>query len=373
MVRLILIVATLMFAVVPLYAQEEKGYVNFGGDYFSAGSTVVFDSDGVDDLFMAGETVRGEQAISGSAHLAGRKVTMAGAVGSDAYLAGVDVSLDGPVAGDATLAGYNVSVGKVGGDLRISGADLVITGPVSGYALIAGDEVWFEAVVGGDVSLAARELDFGEGARIDGKLTVYEEDSGELEIPAGVVPEERIERRDISEWWEATGDMRVWNWRRAVGRFLIGIIIVAAIAALIAAIVPQRLAELRRGILDHPFRNFWFGFLAQSILIGSSILLMMTVIGLLVAPAAVLITLICAFAGYVVAVYAFGVGLMQMFGRPEPYSIGTRALAAGVGALVVGVIALIPLLGWLFVLALALAGVGSIAIWLLRPSFFATS
>ncbi|MCP4318536.1 MAG: hypothetical protein GY789_21620 [Hyphomicrobiales bacterium] len=370
--RLILIVATIIFTVAPLAAQEEKKYVNIGGDSFRAGKTVVFNSDGVDDLFMAGETVRGERAISGSAHLAGRKVTMAGAVGGDAYLAGMDVSLDGPVSGDATLAGYNVRVGQVGGDLRISGANLVISGPVSGYALIAGDEVQFEAVIAGNVSLAAREVDFGEGARIDGRLTVYEENSGAVEIPAEVVPETRIERRNISEWSEATGDLKLWSWRRAVGRFLIGIFIVAAIAALIAAIVPQRLADLRRGILDHPFRNFWFGFLAQSVLIGSSILLMMTIIGFVLAPAAVVITLISAFAGYVVAVYAFGVGLLLTFGRPEPNSIGTRALAAGAGALVVGVIALIPILGWLFVLALALTGVGSIAIWLLRPTFFAT-
>ena len=372
MARFILIAVALMFAAAPLAAQEEQKAVKFGGDSFQAGGTVIFNSDGVDDLFMAGGTVRGERAIAGSAHLAGRRVTMTGAVGGDAYLAGMDVSAEGPVAGDATLAGYNVRVGDVGGDLRISGANLVISGPVSGHALIVGDEVRLEAVITGDVSLTARKLDFGKGARIDGTLTVYEEKSGEIEVPAAVVPEARIERRKSSEWSEATGDVKLWSWSRAVGRLLIGIIMITAVAALIAAIMPQRLAELRRNILDHPFRNFWFGFLALSVVFGSSILLMLTVIGLVLVPAALLITLISALAGYVVAVYAFGVGLLLTLGRPEPESIGTKAQAAAVGALVAGIIVLIPVLGWLFVLALALTGAGSIAIRLFRPAFFAT-
>lgn len=360
-----------VFAVSPLAAQEKKDYFDFSGDRFLAGATAVNDAEGVDDLFMIGETVRGNQAIAGSAHLAGRKVIMKGAVGGDAYLAGMDVSLDGKVAGDATVSGYNVQVGEVVGDLRISGANLVISGPVSGYALVAGDEVRFESVIKGDVSLTAREVDFAEAARIDGKLTVYEEQVGELEIPAQVAPEDRVERREISEWSEAATELQVWDWRSALTSFLTWVVIIAGIAALIAAIVPQKLADLRRCILDRPFRTLWFGVLAESVIVGLTIILMFTVIGLLLAPATVLIALVSAFAGYVVAAYAFGVGMLMAIGRPEPHSIGTRALAAGVGALVVGLIALIPFIGWLFVLALALAGVGAIAIWLFRPKFFA--
>ena len=63
----------------------------------------------------------------------------------------------------------------------------------------------------------------------------------------------------------------------------------------------------------------------------------------------------------------------MLIGQNEPDSIGTRAMAAGVGALAVGLIALIPFLGWLFAIALALTGVGAIAIWLFQPKFFAAT
>lgn len=372
MCRFLLAAIMLVFAISPLAAQENEDYFDFNGDRFLAGATAVNDAEGVDDLFMFGETVRSEQAIAGSAHLFGRKVIVTGAVGGDAYVAGMDVSLDGPVAGDATVSGYNVDVAEVVGDLRISGANLTISGPVSGYALVAGDEVRFESVIKGDVSLTAREVDFAEGAQIEGKLTVYEEQAGEVEIPAQVIPEDRIERRSVSEWSKAASDLEFWDWRSAVSRFLIGVVVIAGIAALIAAIVPQKLADLRRRILNRPFRTLWFGILAESVIVGSTIILMLTGIGLLLAPATLVIALVGAFAGYVVAAYAFGVGLLMALGRSEPNSMGSRALAAGVGALVVGLIALIPLIGWLFMLAAALTGLGSIAIWLFRPQFFAT-
>jgi len=192
-----------------------------------------------------------------------------------------------------------------------------------------------------------------------------------VEISAQVISEDRVERREISEWSEAANELNVWDWRYALTRFLLGVVIIAGIAALIAALIPEKLADLRRCILDQPFRTLWFGILTESVIVGSTIILMLTVIGLLLAPATVLLALVSAYAGYVVAAYAFGVGLLKAFGKSEPNSIGTRALAAGVGALVAGLIALIPFIGWLFVLALALTGVGSIAVWLLRPKFFA--
>ncbi len=149
-----------------------------------------------------------------------------------------------------------------------------------------------------------------------------------------------------------------------------GVIAVSVIASLIAAILPETLADLRRSVLDRPLRNLWFGFLAQSALVGSAILFAMTLIGMVLVPAVILLALVGGFAGYVVAVYAFGVGLLLLFNRPEPDSIGERAVAAGIGALVAGIISLIPLVGWLFVLALMLAGIGAITLRLFRPGFF---
>ena len=371
MYKFLLVAIMVLFTVTPLSAEEKHGYLDLDKDLFLAGTTVVQDAVGVDDLFMFGETVRSKQDTTGSVHRFGRKVVSVRDVGGDAYLAGMDVSLVGKVAGDVTVSGYNVQVGDVGGDLRASGANLTISGVVSGYALVAGDEVRFESIVEGNVNIAAREINFAENARIQGKLTIYEEQAGEVDIPVQVISEDRIERRSVSEWSEAGAELESWNWHSALRGFFTGVLIITAIAALIAATVPGKLADLRRNILGQPFRSLLFGFLALSVALGSTIILMMTGVGLLLVPLTLIMTFLGAFAGYVVGAYALGVGLLLIIKRPEPGNVGARALAAGIGAFFVAIVALIPLLGWLFVMSVTLVGTGAIAIWLFRPKFFA--
>ena len=140
-----------------------------------------------------------------------------------------------------------------------------------------------------------------------------------------------------------------------------------------------RKAQAKRGghgeidlhpILSTVLQRLGLGFLTLSAIAGSALLLALTLIGIVVSPAAILLAVLTGFAGYVIGVYAFGVGLMLAIGRDEPRSIADKALAAGAGAVVAGILALIPFLGWLFVLALTLAGVGAICMRVFSPHFF---
>ncbi len=352
------------------HAQDGPAIFDIGDDAFRAGATVLFEADGVDDLFMAGETVRARSAIAGSAHVAGRNVTLSGDVGGDVYAAGMEVEVTGGVAGDATVMGYDVTVGAVGGDLRLSGSDLSVEGPVAGYAMIAGDEVEIDAEIAGDVTLAARSVDFGPGARIGGTLTVYEDTPGTLEVPEAVVPEERVLRRQIEDWDPDAAGLPRPSPGRWVAKFLMGVIVVAALAAGIAALLPEQLASMRRRVLARPFGTLWMGFMGLSVLVGAAILLAMTLVGIVISPAAVLAAVILWLAGYVIGAYALGVGLTMAFGRAEPADVGDKAVAAGIGALAAGVLALIPFVGWLFAMALTLAGAGAIIVAWADPRFF---
>lgn len=347
-------------------AQEDPSSLVFGGDAFLAGRSVVHQSDGIDDLFMAGETVLGTADITGTAHFAGREIIMEGVVEGDAYAAGEEIEFRTDILGDATLVGRTISVGNIGGDLRAASSELELNGDIGGYALLAAEKVTFNAQVTGDVSIAAEELIWGDGATISGQLTLYEEEPGTLEVPEALAPADRIMRSELEEW---EGPQRP-SILRALGSFLVGVVVVAGIAALIAALVPERLAEMRRQILERPFLTLWLGFLTQSAVVGAGVLLAITVIGLLLTPAALALALAGGLAGYVVAAYAFGVGLRLAFGRPEPDSLRDRAIAAGLGAFSAGIIGLIPFVGWIFVLALALAGIGAIALRVFRPAFF---
>ncbi|WP_146344212.1 DUF342 domain-containing protein [Falsiphaeobacter marinintestinus] len=355
-------------------AEDEGGRFVIGKDAFVAGSTVTVSEAGHDDLFAAGARVTVDADLDGTAHLAGRRITLSGNVGENVYGAGQDVTITGDVAGNVSIAGQDLNVsGTIGGDLRAAGSEITLSGPVGGYALIVGEEVKITGTIAGDLALMVDEIDFGEGASVAGKVIVYEDKTGDVEVPASVASEDRIERHKTEDWDKHHKDgPSVFSWRHAIGSFIFGVMIVAATAAIIAAAAPATMAAMRRRILDKPGRALMIGFVAQSALIGSGILTAMTLIGMLLTPALILISIIVAWLGYVIGSYALGVGLLSAAGWDEPATAVDRAIRAAVGAAAAGLVSLVPILGWIFVLALLLCGVGAMAVRLLPQDMLGT-
>ncbi len=375
MKRLFLIVLACLAATAASAQSDDNAFLDIGNDAFRAGNSVSFTGDGAQDLFAAGQRVTVGSDITGSAHLAGRTVEASGAIGGNIYAMGMNVDVTGAVAGNATLTGYSVQVGAVSGDLRGAGSEVTVTGPVGGYALLSGETVRVEGAIAGDVRIAANTVEFGPDASIDGKLTLYEEKPDSIDVPESVIAEDRIER--IA--WDgsrAPGDVRGWTFKAVLGAlwsFVATVLFVAALAALAAALFPEWLAATRRRILSRPLGTLGLGFLLMSTILGSSIMLALTVIGIFITPAVLVLGGLVVLAGYLLGTYALGVGVMMAVGRPEPDRVLERALAGGLGAIIAGLLALIPLLGWLFVLALTLAGAGAMAWRTLAPRLAAPS
>lgn len=347
--------------------QDKNHIMEIGQDVFAAGRTVTVDSTGHADVFAAGAKVTVSSDITGSAHLAGRRVTASGAVGDNIYGAAQDIALTGDVAGNATFAAQDIDItGSIGGNARLTGSEIVINAPIGGYALVTGEEVTINGTIAGDLSLMVDTVDFGSGAKVSGKVIVFEEQTGDITIPTSVASEGQIERHKTKDWEAHAEKMpSVFSLRHAIGSFVFGVMIVAATAAAIAAVAPDTMAAMRRRILDKPGRAMAVGFVAQSALIGSGILTAMTLIGLLLTPALILLAIVVAWLGYVVASYALGVGLLNAAGWDIPTTAGDRAIRAAVGAVAAGIVSLIPIFGWICVLALLLCGVGALAARLL--------
>ena len=367
----VLVMAILLCLAAAARAEEdEAARMEIGGDVFHAAQEATHDAGPAEDLFLAGETVRASAPVSGTAHVAGRWITLDTEIGGDLYGAGMELAVRARVGGDATVLGRELTLSAVGGDLRATGSQVTLGGPVSGYALLSAERLTIDGTVAGDAHVTAREVSFGPEATIGGRLVLYEAEPGTLTVPARVVPAERVERREMGAWGEGITEYRGIGWSDVILRFVAGIVVVAGLAALAAAVMPQTLAGMRRRLLEQPLRAVWFGFLAQSAVIGAAVLLAVTVIGILLSPAAVVLAGLAAFAGYVVGVYAFGVAIMHAAGRPFPADWLGRAVAAALGAVVAALLGLVPFLGWLFVLALTLAGIGAAVMYLLRPRFF---
>jgi hypothetical protein len=151
---------------------------------------------------------------------------------------------------------------------------------------------------------------------------------------------------------------------------LLGSVLVVTVLATLAAVVAPHGVERLRAIADErPFRTFWIGFLTLATLIGAAILLILTLVGIFVAPAVLLAAVVLAMLGYILAVYLAGRAVWNWIGQLPPDSFWERALTALIGAVVVGVIWLVPFVGWLAVLVLTLTGLGALTVAWLRPEF----
>jgi hypothetical protein len=350
-------------------AAAQDDAFRIGDDVFRAGTSVVHDEAGIDDLFAAGERVEVAAPITGTAWLTGRRVTVDAEVGSDLYAAGADLSLGAPVAGDANLAGYDVTVdAPVGEALRAAARHLRVAAPVVGTALIAAKTVEIDAAIAGDATIAAETITFGEGAAVGGRLVIHDDPDRPTEVPASVAPADRVERRALPvEARDAPRHARGWL---AIGRgVLFGALFVAVLATLAASIAPRSVERLYVIADERPFRTLAFGFLALAALIGAAVLLVMTLIGIVVAPVVLIAAVALAVLGYVLAVYLAGRAVWDWIGQLPPDTFWERALAALIGAVLVGLVSLVPFIGWLVLLALTLIGLGALTVAALRPEF----
>ena len=361
----------LILVAVPL-AAEEADVFRFGGDIYTAGQDLRISGESIDDLFAAGDNVATELPVAGTAHLIGRSVLVGGPVGQSVYAIGQNVDIRSDVAGDIHLLGETLTVtGDTGGDIRAAGQRVILSGNVADAVLVAGETVEIGGVMAGDVSVAAERLQFGEDARIEGRLAIYSDDPENVEVPASVIAADRIDRHQIEEWeGVGAGEMMRKTWWAMLREFIGGIVILTLAAVALAAVAPEFLAGLRARALEMPLRSVWMGFLALSAAAGSAVLFALTGIGLLLVPLPAILAVALGIAGYVIGAYILGVGLLGIAGRPVPDDLAQRAVAALVGALVASVIGLVPFIGWLFALVLALLGSGALIVRFFAPGFY---
>lgn len=370
---LILLFVTLL--AVPATAQE---VYRFGDDAYMAGDNVTLTGDAVDDAFIAGNTVVLSASVNGSAHAGGRSVSISGPVGKSLYAAGLNVNMSGGVGDDAHLIGDTVLVNNdVGGDLRAAAQRIEINGAVGDSALVAAENILLTGAIAGDASFSVDNLSFGDDARIEGTLYLYAEDPNDIDIPDSVVPQDRISRHNIDDFdasADPEGGATLDRSGPGVGAWLVGtitsILILTAIATLISALAPSFLLALRLRTLETPARALWMGFLTISALAGSLFLFALTGFGILLIPVSIVLAVLLGIAGYVIGTYILGVGLLGATNRPLPETLSERAIAALVGAVAITVLAMIPFIGWVATLAIAIAGAGALVIRWFAPGFY---
>jgi hypothetical protein len=261
----------------------------------------------------------------------GDVVVEAGEVEDEVSTTFGDVTVNGFVVGDVRSAFGDITINNhVGGDVYSGSGDIEVRALVEGRVDAGFGDVYVYAPVKGGVNVDRGDVVLGPGAVMEGRNMV-----------TGMGPD-----MDHEPGW--FGITNLVGWVFATAAF-------AACSVLLAVLAPGLLLAVARRAEESPGWSLLFGVASVPAVVVSAVVLAVSIIGvpllLLLAPA----YLALVFFGALVAAYFVGRRVVFATG----YYRGGNALAAMVGALILAVAYLIPILGGLLLYGLALFGTGA--------------
>lgn len=348
----------------------EKIVTANGEDVSAAGATVIVNGRAA-SVRAGGASVAIHADVTGNADAVGAEVTVDGTAGS-VRLGGGTVTLTGDVAGDALIGGGVVTVtSRIGGKLevgagqvsigpqavitgatRIAGGNVTFDGRSEGGARLTGGAVTVNGTVTGDLILQGGRIVIGPTAAISGNVIVRSLNEPTVDPNATIGGTVRLEAP--STWWDRAM-FESWPFRFGFAAFI-------ALSTFVAGIV---LMILGRGTFEDAVTiarvkvvsSFLIGLVSLILLPIVAAILMATVVGI---PAG--LALLFALPVLLVASYAVAAtGLTDLiFNRPQsPRIAGRTVVFLIVGAIILGLVSLIPAVGSILLLLLVIWGAGA--------------
>lgn len=347
----------------PLQAEERR--FAFGGDQYVAGQVASFAGEVARDAFAAGYDVTAA-AVTGDAHLAGYNVTTQGAIAGNLYAAASTLAVTAPVGGDVTAFAQTLSLREgatVGGNLRAAAALVTLAAPVSGSVLVTAQTFKLEGTVAGDLSFFGETLSFGPDARVTGQVLIQA--PKEIAVPASVASADRVSYTAlvVPDYASEAGKTAehvvrsVWPAVWATGLWWVLLIVVGL---LFITLGNRFVLAMEQAAGRRPLRNFGLGVLTFASVLGLVPVLALTVAGLVVLPFLLLFVAICWALAYVAGTYLVALRVGAALVPVDSNLKRVGVLIAGI--VVAGLIGMVPILGWLTMLALTAFGFGVFAL-----------
>jgi cytoskeletal protein CcmA (bactofilin family) len=269
-----------------------------------------------------------------------------------------DVRVDGIVEGDVKAGMGDVVVnGEVEDDIHVGRGDVEVYGPVGGGIEAGFGNVYVDDHVVGDVNVGHGDVKLDSGADVGGSVSSGSgKITGNTEAVQGTLATDVRPDVDHESDWFGIPDLVGW---------IFGTAAFVACSVLLAVLVPGPLLAAARRAEESPGWSLVLGIGSVPAVVVFAVVLAVSIVGipllLLLAPA----YLAFVFFGALVAAYFVGRRVVFATGRYR----GGNALAAIVGAIILAVAYLIPVVGGLLLYGLALLGTGAsiLALFSRRP------
>lgn len=298
----------------------------------TAGGTVVVEE---------GETVSEVNAFAGT-------IIVRGHVTGDVSGAAGNVLVAGTVDGNVDVATGSLRItGTVGGDVSAGAGSVHLAdgGVVQGNVDAGAGDVRIDGTIGENARIGASTITLGESASIGGSLTY----DGSLEGNVGAV--EGDVTRDRSLGVEVGTNLQpIAEWAGMVYAFLINLLL----GVVLLAVFPKFSSQMAERVTADPVRT---GLIGLGAIVGVPVLLLaiaITVIGIPIALAGLLVFGFLAWIGLVYGRFALGTWLLSLLDREH------RWVALLVGLFVAVLLARIPIVGGVLNFLIFLLGFGAL-------------
>jgi len=215
--------------------------------------------------------------------------------------------------------------------------------------------VLIDGPIAGDVIVNAGRIELGPHARIAGRLRYgsrYEVDRDQAaEVTGG------IERMEMRAGWPQFDEAHRHSSHISGWLFTLGLLLLAAV---LVAVLPGLTAAVGDRLRARPWFSLLIGFVALVCIPAAAVVLLITVIGIPLALLAIAGYFVLLLLGYVVCGVALGHWLLARLRAAAAGSSIWRIGAAVLGVLIVALLARIPFVGGLVVLAALLLGLGAL-------------
>jgi cytoskeletal protein CcmA (bactofilin family) len=325
--------------------------------------------------FLAGRSVRIAAAVSDDVFAAGRDVTFDGATVRNAIVAGYDVEQRGGTVADMIAAAANVRIsgtveddvvaiarslrisaaGTVGGDARLAAETIEMEGAIAGSMRAAARRITIDGSIDGKADLLAERIVIGPNASIAGDLVYRSRQRPEIAEGANIGGEVRQVVFDMPELTR-------------IGLTILGIGIAIAIAWAVATLIlvvvvqllfPAYVGDATQRLRDRPWSNLGRGIVL--LLVGGALaaLLYASILGIPLGGATTIAIAIGSLLGLVTVSYYIGLIIRGWLKGAGDVRRAGRVGWAILGAVILGLVGLIPILGGIVVGLAVAAGVGA--------------
>lgn len=327
-----------------------------------------------EDLYMAGGSVSSAGTVEGDVYAAGGTIVITGPVSQDVVAAGGNLSVTAPVADDVRVAGGNVLVqSTIGGDLLAAGGQVTVVGegvagdaslaggmvrldaPVGGDLFVGGGNVLINASITGDVVVEADSLTLGSGAVISGNLwyrSVEELTQEEGAVIMGDIVYEK--RQPIAPSIDTETAMAAIMSVALIWQFLTLLVC----ASVIGLFFNRYCKTLVEKATSRPLPHIGLGLVVLIVLPIASLLLFISLVGI---PLGLLG--LVGFGGLLLITWLVAPIVLGSYVSNYFFKSGTNVTwkTILIGVVLYMVLGMIPILGWLVQLFLALLTVGALA------------